>query len=482
MDRTVPVVVNQANSKALASRMPFSLFDVSFEPTVLSPVMLRSTLLLGLWLFGAAAAWSQDATPSQDGPSNPVDPSATEAAAGTAGSTGASVEQTPSDDALPILAPVEDPSSLQEGMQWLSRLLRVRVGDNSFSRIVVSFVILLGALLLRRALLVIFFSRLRRLTSLTKWKYDDQVIEVLEAPVGAFVLVIGIFLAVATLSIPPEIDVLALRAFQAASMTVAFWGFLRVVDVAADILEDLARGKGMAIYAFVPLLKKAARVFLIIIGVILVIQNLGYSVGSLLAGLGIGGLAVALAAQESLGNFFGSISIAADRPFKVGDWVQVGDKIDGDVEEVGLRSTKVRTWAKSQLTIPNKVLANEVIENWSRMPKRRVKQVVGVTYETSAEDMEGLVGDVRRLLREDPDVHQDFILVNFIDFGASSLDILVYYFTVSTKWLVHMDVRQRINLKIMRAIKARGLSVAFPTRTIYFEGDIARQLSTRAPG
>ena len=126
------------------------------------------------------------------------------------------------------------------------------------------------------------------------------------------------------------------------------------------------------------------------------------------------------------------------------------------------------------------VLASEIIENWTRMPKRRVKQVVGVTYETSAEEMEALVEDIRRLLREDADVHQDFILVNFTDFGGSSLDILVYYFTVSTKWLVHMDVRQRINLKIMRAIKARGLSVAFPTRTLYFEGDIARQISGRA--
>jgi MscS family membrane protein len=209
-----------------------------------------------------------------------------------------------------------------------------------------------------------------------------------------------------------------------------------------------------------------------------VIQNLGYSVSSLLAGLGIGGLAVALAAQESLGNFFGSISIIADRPFKVGDWIQVGDRVDGDVEEIGLRSTRVRTWSKSQLTIPNKVMAGEIIENWSRMPKRRVKQIVGVTYETKPEDMGALVEDIRELLRADEDVHQEFILVNFTDFGASSLDILVYYFTKTTKWLEHMDVRQRINLKIMKAVNARGLSIAFPTRTVYFEGDIASQMAS----
>ena len=103
---------------------------------------------------------------------------------------------------------------------------------------------------------------------------------------------------------------------------------------------------------------------------------------------------------------------------------------------------------------------------------------MGVTYETKPEDMGALVEDIRELLRADEDVHQEFILVNFTDFGASSLDILVYYFTKTTKWLEHMDVRQRINLKIMKAVNLRGLSIAFPTRTVYFEGDIASQMAS----
>ena len=206
-------------------------------------------------------------------------------------------------------------------------------------------------------------------------------------------------------------------------------------------------------------------------------QNLGYSVSSLLAGLGIGGLAVALAAQETLGNFFGSVSLVADRPFKVGDWIQVGDKVDGDVEAIGMRSTKVRTWSKSLMSIPNKVLANEMIENWSRMPKRRVKQYIGVTYSTPADTMHDLVEDIKLLLRDDEGVQQDFILVNFTDFGDSSLQILVYYFTTTTAWLKHMDIRQRINIKIMKAVEARGASMAFPTRSLHFEGEIAERIA-----
>ena len=186
---------------------------------------------------------------------------------------------------------------------------------------------------------------------------------------------------------------------------------------------------------------------------------------------------MALAAQETLGNFFGSVSLVADRPFKVGDWIQVGDKVDGDVEAIGMRSTKVRTWSKSLMSIPNKVLANEMIENWSRMPKRRVKQYIGVTYSTPADTMHDLVEDIKQLLRDDEGVQQDFILVNFTDFGDSSLQILVYYFTTTTAWLKHMDIRQRINIKIMKAVEVRGASMAFPTRSLHFEGEIAERIA-----
>jgi MscS family membrane protein len=366
-----------------------------------------------------------------------------------------------------------------EGLRWLVDLLRMRFGENTFLQVLASFALLLVAFVFRKALLVVFFAQLRKATGRTAWKHDDRLVKLLEAPVSVFSLIVGVFFAVMVLTLPSEADLFALRVFQAGTVTVAFWGFLRIVDLVADALEEGARERQMAIHAFLPLIKKAARIFLIVIGVILVVQNLGYSVGSLLAGLGIGGLAVALAAQESLGNFFGSVSIAADRPFKIGDWIQVGDKVDGVVEEVGLRSTRVRTWARSQLTIPNKVLAGEIIQNVSQAPTRRVVQTIGVTYETTPEQMEALLEDFAGILRQDPGVDQETILVHFMDFGASSLDIRVLYFTKSTAGLEHLAVRQRVNLAIMRAVAARGLSIAFPTRTVYFEGEIARKMAQR---
>lgn len=365
-------------------------------------------------------------------------------------------------------------------LEQISRIIKLDLGENSAGRLALCFGILLLTLVARKLVIMVCSSWLERLARRTAWKFDDKLFPALSGPVGWMVLVIGLFLAVSVLSLPEAADLFVLRLFQASTLTIAFWGVLRFIDLLAESFVDVAREREMGVYHFIPLIKKAARVFLMIIAAILVVQNLGYNVGSLLAGLGIGGLAIALAAQESLGNFFGSVSIVADRPFKVGDWIQVGSRVDGDVEEIGLRSTKVRTWSKTLMSIPNKVMANEIVENWSKMPKRRVKQYVGVTYSTSPENMEGLVEDIRQLLREDEGVHQEFILVNFTDFGESALEILVYYFTKTTRWLDHMDVRQRINLKIMKAVAARGSSIAFPTRTLHLDGDLARRLVERA--
>lgn len=349
--------------------------------------------------------------------------------------------------------------------------------DITLTDLGVSFLIVLIAFVGRHILAKWVFARLHFLAKRTKTDWDDQVLTAMEPPMAWFIFVLGAFLAVMQLS--PS-DILAdwtLTAFKVGSLGLFFWALIRMVDVVANILTDISNKKKSSVGAFMPLIRKATRFFLIMVAIIVLLDNMNINIGSILATLGLGGAALAFAAKDTIANLYGSMALALDRPFKVGDWIMVGDKVDGDVEEIGLRSTKVRTWPKTIMSIPNSVLANEYINNWSRMPKRRVKQYVGVTYETSPEDMEGLVEDIRKLLREDEGVQQDFILVNFTDFGASSLDILVYYFTVSTAWLVHMDVRQRINLKIMRAIEARGLSVAFPTRTLYFEGDIAKTMA-----
>lgn len=364
--------------------------------------------------------------------------------------------------------------SLQQGWEFFSV---TPLGPFTAGQLVLSFAVILATLLLRNFLTKIVFHNLKRLALKTKTEYDDRILQGAEKPLSVFILGFGLFLAIGILPLEEEWRQILTLCFRGFSTLVVFWGLLRMIDIATDAMAVLSAQRGTSLQGFVPLIRKTVRIFIVIVGVVMVLDNLGYSVGGILATLGLGGAALAFAAKDTIANLYGSVALALDRPFKVGDWIQVGNVVDGDVEGIGLRSTRVRTWPKTVLSIPNSVLANEMINNWSRMPKRRVKQVVGVTYEATPEQMDGLVEDIRNILRSDEGVNQDFILVNFTDFGESSLEILVYYFTSTIKWLEHMDVRQRINLKIMDAVRAKGLSIAFPTRTLYFEGDVARKLA-----
>lgn len=362
-------------------------------------------------------------------------------------------------------------------LQKILPLLQVEVFGFTVGQLLLSFTILLAGLLFRNVLALFVLNRVVRWAEHSK-TIDERVVHALIKPLSFFLLLLAVYFALLLLPLSPGVFSLAGNLFRGLTMLTVVWGLYMLTEVLADHLEKrFTSQRASVLSGFAPLIKKSLKIFVVVIGVLMTIDNLGYNVTGILATLGLGTAAVALASQDTIRNAFGALMIALDRPFRVGDWIQVGDKVDGTVEAIGLRSTKVRTFPKTVVSIPNGVLANEYINNWSEMPKRRVRQVVGITYEATAEDMEGLVEDIRGLLREDEGVHQEFILVNFTDFGDSSLDVLVYYFTTTTVWLEHMDIRQRINGKIMRAIQARGLSIAFPTRSLYLDGPVAHKLA-----
>jgi MscS family membrane protein len=365
-----------------------------------------------------------------------------------------------------------------EGWSWTKQVLLLQLGENAFGRVLASLGILLATVLMRRVVLAMVFKVLTRVSSRTSSTLDDKLFAGLHGPLSAFLLVLGTFLSLALLNFDPQIDRVVLWIFQITVMTVIFWGFLRSSDIVADHLHEQAKDKSLGVTPFIPLIKKTLRVFFVIIGVILIIQNMGYSVGSLLAGLGIGGLAVALAAQESLSNFFGSLVVAVDRPFKLGDFIQIG-AVMGTVEEIGLRSSRLRTPQRTLVTIPNKMMASEVITNYSAMPQRRVDLTIGLTYDTTPEQMTAIVEDFRTILKNDPGVHQDFLAVNFLTYGACSLDIQVIYFAADSNIAKSFELRERINFAIMRAVNACGLSFAFPTQTLHLDGAVAKQLAAR---
>ena len=200
---------------------------------------------------------------------------------------------------------------------------------------------------------------------------------------------------------------------------------------------------------------------------------MGYDATSIIAGLGIGGLALALGGQTYVANIFGFLTIFMTKAFKVGDWVITPD-IEGIVEDIGMTSTKVRTFTQALITIPNSILMGKHITNQSEMIKRRVSFKLGVTYSSTDGQIEELCKRIRKMLEEHQEVNQELIGVYFSDFGESSLDIFIYFFTNSIKFNEYYEAKHDINLKIMRLVKDMNMSVAFPTRSIYME-DIDRK-------
>jgi len=327
---------------------------------------------------------------------------------------------------------------------------------------IAAFVLVLLGLVLKKISDFVFARKIIPLLEKTPFEFDHRIATAASKPFGCLLFVGGVALAVHVLvgDKPGASSFL----FDALTLAVAIdvvWFLFRAVDVGVHYLAKLAaRTESTLDDQLIPIIRKALKVTVGLIGFVWMVELLGGSVTSLLAGLGIGGLAVALALQDTLANFFGSVFILLDRPFGLGDRIKVGD-VEGTVEEIGFRSTRVRTYPATVVTIPNKAVADATVDNMSKMPKRRVKQTIGVTYETTANQMEQAVKSIRELIENDDGVDKESITVHFTDFA------------------VHVATKERINLAIMRKLDELGLSMAFPTQTVYFEGEVAERLAGR---
>jgi len=334
----------------------------------------------------------------------------------------------------------------------------------------IAFGIFLLALVFKKVLAHLLTRFIQPLVNRTRTDVDDMLLNCLRRPLEMLVLVAGLFVALQVIQLPIEPVNLKLFSYALLKILVTFsiaWMLFNMVSILELAIGGWARRTGSPLdERLLPFIRKTIRVFIVVISVVMVAQNLGYSISGLLASLGIGGLAIALAAKDALANIFGSVMILMDRPFRVGDWIKAGD-MEGTVEEIGFRSTKIRTFAKTMITVPNNIIANTPLNNFSRMPKRRIKMSIGVTYDSTPEQMRKAVSRIRAMLGEHPAINQDFMLVNFTDFAASSLDILVYCFTTTTAWGEYLEAREDVCLKIMDILEELGMEMAFPSQSLY---------------
>ena len=371
---------------------------------------------------------------------------------------------------------VQTPEFIEQAVDTLLTQFDVQNSENGVARYLACAAILFVTIVVCRIIMSILFAFVRKLTSRTSTTIDDKLIKAVEGPLTALILVVGCVTAVKALKLTASADHMLGYVYTIAFSFVVFWLLLRLFNTLLDHLHEKALEKKMGVAAFMPWIKKTLLAIFFVFGVLMIAQSLGADVKAFLAGLGIGGLAVALAAQDTIANIFGSVVVAVDQPFKIGETIQIGSTI-GAVEDVGLRSTKIRRIDKALVVIPNKTVAAENITNLARFTQRRVEQVLGLTYSTTAEQMEELVGEIRRLILAEEEVDPTSVICYFRDFNSSSLDIWIVFVAKDPDFHKHMQLRMRLNLAFMRAVEARGLSFAFPTQTVHFEGEIAKKLA-----
>ena len=311
----------------------------------------------------------------------------------------------------------------------------------------------------------------RRLVERTETTLDDRILTAAAGPLTTTLWILIFYASSAGLALAVPVQQAITWSAMAGVVVSVTWLALRLIDVAAELLEGSlqARGETTAI-TVIPVGRRVVKVFLVLIAVLSGLQNLGFNVLSLVAGLGVGGLAVALAAQKTFEDFFGALSILVDRPVKRGDFCRFGDKI-GIIEDIGLRSTRIRTLDRTVITVPNAEFASLQIENFAARDRIRFFTVLGLRYETSADQMRHVLVELKRLLVQHEMVDPDPARIRFVSFGAFSLDVEVYAYVRTSDWNEFLKVREDLLLRIIDVVEASGTGFAFPSQTLYLGKD-----------
>ncbi|MEX1362560.1 MAG: mechanosensitive ion channel family protein [Nannocystaceae bacterium] len=354
-------------------------------------------------------------------------------------------------------------------MDSINEMLGLSVDSTLFRDIGLALLALIAALVAGRLAQIVFRRLLERLPPAT---LRHGVVDAASLPVVWALRLAGVWAGLEVFARTGHFEPggAISTVYMATTVGLATWLGVRIIGEATGLWAARASGTADTFDdQLVPVVRKTAKALLVSVGGVMILQNLGYSVSSLLAGLGIGTAAVAFASKDTIANFFGSLVVFVDRPFQVGDWVEIGD-VEGTVEEVDIRTTRIRTFANSLISVPNSKMTVTEIQNWSRMKKRRIKLEVGLTYDTTPAQMRDAVAAIREIIAGDDRFHHDFFLVNFHEMSESSLNIFCYLFTRTTNWAEYMQVRQDFLLAVMDAVQGLGLQIAFPTRTLHFAG------------
>ncbi|MGB1110059.1 MAG: mechanosensitive ion channel family protein [Gammaproteobacteria bacterium] len=339
---------------------------------------------------------------------------------------------------------------LLEHWQWLGIALVVMIG-----------------VMLDKIIAVVLASTVRRWRSEDRSSTYGDIEDGLLRPFALMAMAATWWMGINLLSLPDGVFAVLLLAAKVLAALSGVWGAYRLVDLLGAYLKAKAAGTASNLDdILVPMFVKTAKILVAIVGVIFIADTLQMNVAGLIAGLGLGGLAFALAAKDVVENLFGSITVLLDRPFGVGDWVVIGD-VEGTVEAMGFRSTRIRTFYNSLITMPNSAMITAHVDNMGARRYRRYSTKLGLTYDTPPEKIEAFCEGVRELVRLHPSMRKDYYHVYFNDYGATSLDIMVYVFFKVPDWSAELKARHEFLLAVLRLADTLGVEFAFPTQTLF---------------
>jgi MscS family membrane protein len=325
--------------------------------------------------------------------------------------------------------------------------------------------ILLSSFIIAKLIYLVFGNVVKKVTKKTTSKIDDIIVDMLEEPIVLAMTIFGLWYGFRQLVFPESINSWVNTVYHVMIAFTVTWLIARLADsIIKEYLVPLSeKTESTMDDQMIPVIRKGLRSVIWILGILVALNNAGYNVGALLAGLGIGGLALAMAAKDTVANVFGGITIFTDKPFKINDRVKLNG-FDGMITEIGIRSTRLKTLEGRIVTIPNSKFIDGMVENVSVEPSRKVVLNLGLVYDTSSEQMEKAMEILKEIGTSHPSTEDD-VLVGFNDFGASALGILfVYYIRKDADILATQSV---INLAIKRKFEEHKLEMAFPTQTVY---------------
>jgi len=336
---------------------------------------------------------------------------------------------------------------------------------NTVSDWAISLAIIVGVLVATKTLYYIFGKLVKKLTARTTTKLDDIMIDMLEEPIVLGLTIGGVWFALARLNFPDEILAVIDKAYWLMLAITITWLLARLVDaiIKEYIVPLTLKSENDLDDQVVPIIRKAIRATIWILGVIVALNNAGYNVGALLAGLGIGGLALAMAAKDTVANIFGGITIFTDKPFKINDRVKING-FDGTITEIGIRSTRLKTLENRIVTIPNSKFTDGMVENVSSEPHRKVVLKLGLIYDTTAEKVQNGMKALQSIVDE-TDALEENSVISFTEFGDFSLGILFIYYIKKDGDI--MGAQTIVNMEIKNRFEKLGIEMAFPTQTVY---------------